>query len=77
MFFNSTLIKQKGIEPIHFGLVGNASEPIDRTLSSGFVDHLFERNGFPGLDLAAVQRPWSTRLERVWEILWAFERKDI
>lgn len=54
MFFNNTVIQRIGIEPILYGLVGNLSEIVDRTLSPGIVRHLFERENSPGQNLAAL-----------------------
>ena len=54
MFFNNTFVQQTGIEPLLFGLIGNFSEGVDRTLSSGIIKHLFERPNSPGQNLAAL-----------------------
>ena len=54
MFFNNTVVQKGGIEPILFGLISNLSEKVDRTLSSGITKHLFERDGSPGQNLAAL-----------------------
>lgn len=54
MFFNNTFIQRNGIRPILLGLIGNFSEKVDRTLSSGLTQHLFERENSPGSNLAAL-----------------------
>ena len=56
MFFNNTIIRNKGIESILLGLVGNNSALVDRKLASGVVENLFERpeSGAPALNLAAL-----------------------
>ena len=54
MFFNNTVIKNKGIEPVLLGLVGNVSGRVDRTLPPGVIRHLFQRENMPGQNLAAL-----------------------
>ena len=54
MFFNNTVTKSKGIEPILLGLVGNASEKVDTMLTEEITEHLFERPGMHGENLAAL-----------------------
>ena len=54
LFFNNTLIKRFGIDPLLLGLVGNSSENIDRKLASDLLENLFERLNSPGLNLAAL-----------------------
>ena len=54
MFFNNTFIQRNGIQPLLLGLIGNFSEKVDRTLSAGVTQHLFERENSPGSNLAAL-----------------------
>jgi peroxidase len=54
MFFNNTFIQRNGINPLLLGLIGNFTEKVDRTLSSGITRHLFERENSPGSNLAAL-----------------------
>ncbi len=54
MFFNNTFIQRNGINSLLLGLIGNFSEKVDRTLSSGITRHLFERKNSPGSNLAAL-----------------------
>ena len=54
MFFNNTFIQKRGIEPLLFGLIANFSETVDRTLSSGIINDLFQRPNSPGQNLAAL-----------------------
>ena len=54
LFFNNTLIKRLGIDPLLLGLLGNSSESIDRKLASDLLERLFERPNSPGLNLAAL-----------------------
>jgi peroxidase len=54
MFFNNTFIQRNGIDPLLLGLIANFSEKVDRTLSSGITQHLFERENSPGSNLAAL-----------------------
>ena len=54
MFFNNTFVQETGIQPFLLGLIANFSEDVDRTLSSGIIDHLFERPDSPGQNLAAL-----------------------
>ena len=54
LFFNNTFIRMFGIDPLLLGLTGNASETVDRKLSSGLLNNLFERVDSPGLNLAAL-----------------------
>ena len=54
LFFNSTTINKFGVEPLLLGLVGNISEKVDTHLSPEIIDHLFERDGGHGENLAAL-----------------------
>lgn len=54
LFFNNTYIKRRGIDELLLGLVGNASQLVDRKLAVGVLNHLYERPRSPGLNLAAI-----------------------
>ena len=54
LFFNNTFINKYGIDELLLGLVGNESQIVDRELAADLLDHLFERPGSPGLNLAAL-----------------------
>ena len=54
MFFNNTVTKTMGIEPVLLGLVGNVSEKVDAVLSREITEHLFERPDHHGENLAAL-----------------------
>ena len=54
MFFNNTVTKTIGVEPVLFGLVGNVSEKVDTVLSKEITEHLFERGNQHGENLAAL-----------------------
>jgi hypothetical protein len=54
MFFNNTVTKGLGVEPVLLGLVGNVSEKVDTVLSREITEHLFERGNQHGENLAAL-----------------------
>lgn len=54
MFFNNTITKSLGVEPVLLGLVGNMSEKVDLVLSKEITEHLFERDDVHGENLAAL-----------------------
>lgn len=54
IFFNNTFIQKNGINPLLLGLIANSSEVVDRILSRGLTDNLFERQNSPGSNLAAL-----------------------
>ena len=54
LFFNNTFIKKHGIDEVVLGLLGNSSQRVDRILSVGVLNHLYERPHFRGLNLAAI-----------------------
>ena len=54
MFFNNTVTKTMGVEPVLFGLIGNVSEKVDTVLSREITEHLFERGNQHGENLAAL-----------------------
>ena len=54
MFFNNTVTKTKGIEPVLLGLVGNTSQKVDTVLTSEITEHLFERPDQHGENLVAL-----------------------
>ena len=54
MFFNNTVTKTLGVEPVLLGLVGNVSEKVDTVLSREITEHLFERGNQHGENLAAI-----------------------
>ena len=56
MFFNTSFILSRGIEPILLGLLSNSSERFDRNLAIDLLDNLFREPGSSerGLNLAAL-----------------------
>ncbi|XP_028406557.1 eosinophil peroxidase-like [Dendronephthya gigantea] len=56
MFFNTSFIIKRGIDPILLGLLGNSSERFDRKLANDLLQHLFQEPGSSegGLNLAAL-----------------------
>lgn len=54
LFFNSTIVNTYGVEPLLLGLVGNISEKVDTHLTAEITEHLFERGGNHGENLAAL-----------------------
>ena len=54
MFFNNTVTKALGVEPMLLGLVGNVSQKVDTILSKEITEHLFERGNQHGENLAAL-----------------------
>ena len=54
LFFNNTVTRTMGVEPILYGLVGNLSQNVDTTLSREIIEHLFERPNEEGENLAAL-----------------------
>ena len=54
LFFNNTFIRERGIEELMLGLLGNKSQRVDRKLADGILNNLFEREKSPGLNLAAL-----------------------
>ncbi|XP_028395858.1 uncharacterized protein LOC114519877 [Dendronephthya gigantea] len=54
LFFNNTITRTLGIEPILLGLVGNGSEKVDVHLTPEITEHLFERGNEHGENLAAL-----------------------
>lgn len=54
LFFNNTFINKFGIDQLLLGLLGNESQKVDREIAVGLLNHLFERENSPGLNLAAL-----------------------
>ena len=54
LFFNNTFIRERGIDELMLGLLGNKSQRVDRKLADGILNNLFERENSPGLNLAAL-----------------------
>jgi peroxidase len=54
MFFNNTFINRHGIEHLLLGLCTFQAEKVDRSFARGIINHLFERERSPGLNLIAL-----------------------
>ncbi|XP_028412954.1 eosinophil peroxidase-like, partial [Dendronephthya gigantea] len=54
MFFNNTYINRHGIDHLLLGLCTFEAEKVDRSFSAGIMNHLFERDHSPGLNLIAL-----------------------
>ncbi|XP_028417594.1 eosinophil peroxidase-like [Dendronephthya gigantea] len=54
LFFNTSFLRDNGIDGLLLGLLANSSENFDQKLATPLLKQLFERPDSPGLNLAAL-----------------------